>query len=320
MDYGYDEQLSVDVLWDIDKEPKIPDMDRKLIINVATPGGLISNTQNPHLPNTPEEIAKEIIAGYKAGAAMWHVHVRDEGVFTVESEIYKKTMDLVFKEAPDIITNLCVVGSQEIEDVDVRLKPLIEPLVEYGANYCESGLINCQSMALGPIILRSTGPGNIAEAKYMVEKGVKPELVAYNLACLVNIKEWLIDSQIVPKPYLIDICAGIHNSTPAHPTQEAFSNYINCLRYLPAAREDCVVQTIVGGRNWLPMITLGIMLGVDIVRVGAEDCLHMYPHKDDIITHSADAISKVAAIAKELGREIATPSEAREILGLNQKT
>ncbi len=313
----HDAKLSVSVLWDIDKEEKIPDMDRKLIINVATPGGLISKQQNPYLPGTPEEIAKEIIDGYKAGAAMWHVHVRKDDVFTIESEIYKRTMDLVYKEAPDIVSNLCVVISPDFEGAEKRLKPLIEPLLEYGSKYCESGLINCQSMGLGPIVFKATGPGIIDEAKYMVEKGVKPELVAYNLACLVNIKEWLIDSQIVPKPYLIDICAGIHNSTPAHPTQEAITNYTNCFRYLPAAREDCVIQTIVGGRNWLPVTVLGIMLGVDIVRVGAEDCFHMYPHKDDIVQYSADTVRKVAAIAKELGREIATPSEAREILGLN---
>jgi len=72
-----------------------------------------------------------------------------------------------------------------------------------------------------------------------------------------------------------------------------------------------------GGRNWLPFTTLAIMLGFDMVRVGMEDSVYMYPHKDQKIQTTAEAVKVVADIARSLGREIATPDEAREILGIN---
>jgi 3-keto-5-aminohexanoate cleavage enzyme len=72
-----------------------------------------------------------------------------------------------------------------------------------------------------------------------------------------------------------------------------------------------------GGRNWLPFTVLAIMLGFDMVRVGMEDSVYMYPHKDQKIQTTAEAVKVVADIARAMGREIATPDEAREILGIN---
>ena len=76
------------------------------------------------------------------------------------------------------------------------------------------------------------------------------------------------------------------------------------------------MEAAMGHRNWLPMLTFAIMLGADIVRVGKEDAIYKYPHKDDLITSNADVVETIATIARALGREIATPEEAREILGL----
>ena len=72
-----------------------------------------------------------------------------------------------------------------------------------------------------------------------------------------------------------------------------------------------------GGRNWMPFSTMAIMLGFDMVRVGMEDTVFVYPHREEKIQSSAQAVRKIVAIANELGREIATPAEAREIMGIN---
>ena len=72
-----------------------------------------------------------------------------------------------------------------------------------------------------------------------------------------------------------------------------------------------------GGRNWLPFTTMAMMLGFDMVRVGMEDTVYLYPHRDEKIRTSAEAVRKVVAIAHELGREIATPAEAKKIMGVN---
>ena len=66
----------------------------------------------------------------------------------------------------------------------------------------------------------------------------------------------------------------------------------------------------------MPFSTLAIMLGFDMVRVGMEDTVYLYPHRDEKIKTSAEAVRKVIAVANELGREIATPSEAKAIMGI----
>jgi uncharacterized protein (DUF849 family) len=80
--------------------------------------------------------------------------------------------------------------------------------------------------------------------------------------------------------------------------------------------EDSIISLSAGGRNWLAMSTFAILLGVDTIRVGMEDHVHMYPHKTEKIRRSADEVRKIATIARELGREIATPAEARTRMGI----
>jgi 3-keto-5-aminohexanoate cleavage enzyme len=87
------------------------------------------------------------------------------------------------------------------------------------------------------------------------------------------------------------------------------------LRYLP---EKCDWLAETAGRNWLPVTVEAIMNGGH-ARAGMEDSVFMYPHRDDLIKSSAEAVSKVRKISEELGREIATPKEAREIMGLERR-
>jgi 3-keto-5-aminohexanoate cleavage enzyme len=308
----------VDITWPVHLEPKIPTMGKKLIINVAPTGALMSRKQNPTQPYNSQEIAKEVVEAYKAGASVFHIHVRDDGKFTVDSEIYKKTLDLVFKEAPDIVVNLCTVYSATHEGVEKRMKPLIEPLLKYGRKYTEIAVINPVTYAVGqlpPFI--ATPAGVQEETGYLEDVGVKPMLGGYHAPAISDIKEYLIETGIAKKPYFFALCAGIHNSTPSTPNPEGFVNLIQMVRQLP---EDSVWEADMGGRNWLPMAVLAIMLGADSIRVGKEDTLYMYPHKDDIIKSCADTVKKIATIAKELGREIAKPDEARKILGIKTQS
>jgi 3-keto-5-aminohexanoate cleavage enzyme len=71
-----------------------------------------------------------------------------------------------------------------------------------------------------------------------------------------------------------------------------------------------------GGRNWLPVTAMAIMFGIDLVRIGIEDQFWACPHKDEVLKSPVESVQKVAAIARALGRDIATPQEAREILGM----
>jgi 3-keto-5-aminohexanoate cleavage enzyme len=309
-----------EMVFPVHLEPKIPDMSKKLIINVAPAGSLISRKQNPNQPYNIEEIAKEVIESYKAGAAMWHVHCRENGVSKIEPEIYKKTMDMVFPECPDIITNICMIFSFTREGLKDRLKPIIDPLIGYGQHYCESSLVNPLSMTTGYGIYVQTHPGSRVETAYLEEKGVKPELVGWNMHTLDAIKSHLVDTGVAKKPYLIDIIMGFPwRSARPYPTADGLTNLIQLVRHVQnlfPPYPDTVWQAIIAGHNWLPNMVAAITLGADIIRVGMEDSVHIYPHKDDLMKSNAEVVKKVFNIAKELGREIATPKEARKILGI----
>ena len=96
----------------------------------------------------------------------------------------------------------------------------------------------------------------------------------------------------------------------------SYINVINGIEMVKKIVPDCTIGIHAGGRNWLPMTVLGIMLGVDLVRIGIEDQFWAFPHRDDIIKSPVESVKKVAQIASALGRDIATPDEAREILGI----
>jgi 3-keto-5-aminohexanoate cleavage enzyme len=306
----------VDIVTNLHLEPKIPSMGKKLIINAAPTGALMSIKQNPSQPDDLESIAKEAIAAYKAGAAIFHIHCRDQGKFIVDPEEYKKVCDMVYKEAPDMITNICTILAITHEGVETRQRPLIEPLLKYGKKYAEAAVINPVTYTVGsglpPFI--ATNAGLKEETAYLESVGVKPRLGGYNLAAMYEMKTQIIDTDICKKPYYYALTIGLHYpSTPATHDLEAFANLMAMVRALP---EGSVWEVNTGGRMWLPLAVWAILLGCDAVRVGKEDVLYMYPDRDDLIMNTSDAVTTIANIARALGREIATPAEARKILGI----
>ena len=145
------------------------------------------------------------------------------------------------------------------------------------------------------------------------ENGVKPEFMAHNWEGIMNVKEWLIKPGILKKPYLISMGPGMHNAAETTPDPWGLLYVLGMMKMMP---EDSVIGLSAGGRNWLPLTAFAILLGVDFVRVGLEDHLWMYPHKNEKINSNREATRKIAAIANEFGREIGSPQEARDLLGL----
>lgn len=84
-----------------------------------------------------------------------------------------------------------------------------------------------------------------------------------------------------------------------------------------ATEPDSIVGVYPGGRNWLPILVLGLLMGTPLIRVGIEDCYWVYPHRDEVIKKNSDMVTLARDIAERLGRRVVTdPDEARQILGL----
>lgn len=284
-------------LIDLVGEERLPDWD-PLHIKVAPTGLAISRAQSPHLPYTPDEITQATIESYKAGASAVHLHMRDDtGAPTTDLEIFRRVIDAIKAECPDIIIDVpCVLGETE-EDM---LRPLTLPEVETTA-------LQPGPMIVGSITIVRT-PQSIARAlDFMLERDVVPEIATHDLSHLANAERLIIPK--IEKPYYFNIVLGLPGSTYATP-----ANLLHVVERLPKGSKWIVS---IGGRPTLDILTLAIILGGH-VRVGMEDMVYFYPRKDEIVKSNAQTVEKVVKIATELGRDIATPAQTRKILGFKK--
>jgi len=294
-----------------------------VIISVAVTGGVIGKEANPNLPETPEEQADDIYACYKAGAASVHIHARDPrkgySVTTSNTEDYLKINKMVRERCPDIIINNTTGGGFKMTR-EARMAS-----IDANPEICS---LNC-----GPIVLKAVLPARkpplsgrdveivlddeiiditVAEtelfAKRMLDKNIKPELEIYNPQQL-NFVHNLINQDLLKKPYWYSVIFSTYQGGLAVPGN--IKNYVNMLDNLPP---DSIFQTIGVGLNQVPMMTLSILTGGH-VRVGMED--NLFLKKGELLKSNAQMVEKVVRLAQELGRDIATPKQAREMLGIS---
>ena len=299
-------------------EPKLMEMDKKLIINIAPTGAIVSSEDNPYVPAEPEQIAEQTIEAYHAGASVVHGHVRLKGVRTHIVEEYWKCYDIIAKECPDMIYSFPAIADPLIMDRGQN-KPVIEPLLKRdGLRYCECALLSPVTYNVGEAFFPMLESAAIDQVEYLQSVGVKPEIQVRNVDHMNRFQRFFINSGVLKPPYALNVCIGTHDASPSGPNPDGFLYEIMLWNRFP--KKDTVIGICAGQRNWLPCTILGIMLGCNSVRIGMEEPIYMYPHKDEKIKRNADVVKKVVAIAKELGREIATPDEARKILGLKPRT
>jgi len=297
-------------------------MDKPLVITVCPTGALFSRKQNPNQPYTVDEIAKDTIAAYKEGATVAHLHTRkDSGHYAASHKVLKEIIDIIMVECPDMIIQPSSTESYIPGTTNYSYESVI-PMVEYFKNrkYMESTIFVTNTYAaedmIGEVHLNiATEENSVKTIEYLQRNKIKPVFMNHNMEAIQNINEWLIKPGILEKPYIMSMGPGMHNTGDTYPDPLGYTYIINMMSMLP---KGCVTSLSVGGRNWLPLSVFGISLGIDDVRVGMEDHMWMYPHKDELIKASADEARKIAIIAKELGRPIATPAQAREILGIKK--
>lgn len=314
-EYTPDQLFSGPSRYPIHLQPKSPTMDKKLILNVAPCGAFIRRDQNPTMPYSPQEVAKEVIESYREGAAMWHVHIRTpEGYPNKKPEDVKRAMDLVFAECPDIVTSVNVIAAYGKEGLAL-MRPLVDPLREAGLRYIQTVVIHTTTSLIGPFVDRMDRKQLEEVVRYMEEAGIRVEFQCYHPEGLENVRNWIIKPGIQKtRPYLININLG-KKSDPAQ-FEEPW-NYIYLMTRLQRVPAESAVTIVAGGRNWLPLTVMGVLLGADSVRIGKEDAVFQYPHRDEVIQSNAAVVRQVRTLAEALGREIASPADARKILGLS---
>ena len=267
----------------------------KLIITAALTGAEVTKEIQPNLPLTPEEIGIESERCYDAGASIVHIHARDgEGEPTQDYEVYKKIKEEVEKRSNIIFqpsTGGAVWHTPEERLQPVELKPEIATLSTGTTNF-------------GSDVFMNTEEYIEKFAKKMKALGVKPEIEVFERGMINNALR-LVKKGLIEGPLHFDFVLGVPGACPGTP-----EDLMHMIRFIP---EDAT-WTVAGiGRHELPLATMAIILGGH-VRVGFED--NVYYSKGVLAESNAQLVARIVRIAKELGREIATPDEARKILNL----
>lgn len=304
----------------IEKEHRIPTLDKPLIIESAFPGWLPPHV-NPNVPMDREGIVREILDSIDAGAGAIHVHPRDpkDGALLMDVPALKELMDPIFEARGDVFTwNHTWIGNP-MEPIDY--KPHTQEALKLG---------NGNKYCMGSVVLITGNPGDRDQTLFGDEQAVKegvPFLEQHGVKPIFQIYdthgiEWLAREIIEPglaqwKPFMCCLHMGKHHATYIGQDPWSHLQLITSMGMLKSAIPDSVMGLRAGGRNWLPITVAAISMGVDMVGVGQEDCLWMYPHKDEIIKKNSTTISKVVTIARELGREVASPAQIKSILGFD---
>lgn len=291
-----------------------------LIVCLASNGGVQGKEYNENLPETADELADSIYEAYRAGASMVHIHARDPQKLSscaTRTKIWLDVNKKVRERCPDIIINnttgggldtsmeerlSCLDARPEVASLNLvpdmskfkmkeRKAPLPDPHPSIEYDECI------------PFSYRQVSQF----ASEMKKRGIKPELETYHPGGAWVIRD-LIEQGLIEKPYWIQTVMGYQTSS--FPTVE---NVVNLLRELP---KDSLWLCSGIGHFQLPMTTLAIILGGN-ARVGMED--NIYFRRGEKLKSNAQVVERTVRIANELNRDIATPAQARKMLGLSPK-
>ena len=273
-------------------------MDNKIIITAAVTGSFPTKEMNPAVPYTPEEIVNSAVDCHKAGAAITHVHVRDPktGRPAYDIDLFRRVLEGI-RNRCDMVVNLTTSGLRLApDDISLRLEPIsLKP------DICsfDLGSVNFQDR----VFINSPKWGETA-ATCMQKKEVKPEIEVFDIGHIYQAID-LVDRGLIKAPAYFQLCMGVKWGISATPEN---------LLFMKSKLPSTAVWSVLGiQKSQLPMITMGILLGGNI-RVGFED--NIYQKKGVLLSSNAQMVEIAADLAERLGRSIATPEEARRILGI----
>jgi len=272
----------------------------KLIITAAICGAEVLKEHNPAVPYTVEEIAREAKSAYDAGAAIIHLHVRrDDGTPTQDKARYKECIDAIYKVIPDVIIIPSTGGAVGMTATE-RLQPT--------ELFPEMATLDCGTCNFGDEVFENTIPMLRDFGKRMMENNIKPEFECFEMGHLDTALNMVKKGQVPGHPMQINFVLGVPGAAAAT---------VPNLCWLVNAIPSDATWTVTGiGKSEFLLAAAAIAMGGN-VRVGFED--NIYLEKGVLAKSNGELVAKVVRIAKELGREIASPAEARKILGLTKK-
>jgi uncharacterized protein (DUF849 family) len=287
----------------------------KIFITCAVTGNLTTPEQTPHLPITPEQIADACLGAAEAGAAIVHIHVREPGSGKPSMELghYREVVERIRAKNTQLILNITTgpggrfVPSPDEPRVAAAGTTLMVPekRVEHiAALRPEICTIDLNTMNSGKEVVINT-PGNVRRmAKVMRDAGVKPEIELFDSGDIALMHDLLKDGTL-EGPALCSFVMGVRYGFQASPETVLYARNL-----LPADAEFTAIGI---GKAAFTAVAQSYLAGGH-VRVGLEDTVYL--SRGQLASSNAALVEKARRIVEDLGGQIATPREAREIIGL----
>lgn len=266
----------------------------KVIITVAPTGNVPTKDINLFTPITPEEIAKDVYLCYKKGASVAHIHARDDmGKPTSDKEVFREIATKI-KEYCDIVIQFSTGargGKLEGRKACLALKPEMASLSVGSSNF--------------PNSVNYNPPSFIEDlAQEMIRFNIKPEIEIFDLSMVDN-AIYLISKGLIKEPAHFNLVLNVPGSLKGHP-----ENLLLLKQRLPG-NSTWSVSAI--GRSHHNLSAMGLLLGGN-VRVGLEDVVEIEKGKP---VSNVELVDRIVGLSRELGRDIASPAETRQILALS---
>lgn len=275
-------------------------LNNKVIISAALTGAMTPKEANPHIPMTPEEIAEDAYKCWQAGAAVVHLHMRDEnGYGTMNKDLFKETVDLIKQKTDcDVVIN-CTTSGDSRAGNDERMAHLsyVKPeMASYDAgsfNWMPGGVFENSPQFLEALGLK------------MKELEIKPEIEVFDSG-FMNITEYYVKKEVLLAPCHYQFVLGVLGGMEAS---------VKNLQFLKDMLPAGATWSAFGiGKHHLSIMYATLALGGHI-RVGLED--NVYYRKGELATN-VSLVERAVRVIKEFDKEPATPDEARALLGIKK--
>ena len=284
----------------------------KLIVTAALTGAQQGKEANPNLPEQPDEIIRQAVECWRAGAAIVHLHARDErGKATSDVRVFRRIVEGIRAAGCDVVINLTTGGAIAGLPLRERIAVVPELKPEIASFSVGAAMVGRYDAEQKRWARDFTMPISYTDmetiARTMLDNGVRPELEVYdagmlNNAAILREQGWLAD------PLWINFVMGI----PGQVTTTTPKNLLHLAESLPPKAMWLV--SAIGGRAHWPMAAMALALGGH-VRTGLED--NVYIERGVLASGNAQMVEKMVRLAREIGREVATAEETREILRIS---
>ena len=269
----------------------------KLIISACICGAEVTKENNPAVPYTVEEVVREAKSAYDAGAALIHLHVRwDDGTPTQDKGRFQEMVDAIRKECPDVIIQPSTGGAVGMTDLERLQSTEITPTPEMAT-------LDCGTCNFGGDEIFINTDNTIANfGDIMQERGIKPECEVFDKG-MIDLALKAAKKGHIKYPIHFDFVLGVQMTATVR-------DLVIMATSIPA--DSTWTATGIGKNAW-GIAAATIAMGGHVL-VGFED--NVYMSKGVLAKSNGEMVERVVQMAKLLNREVATPAEAREILGL----